>query len=225
MRDLVLIGGGEHAVVLAETAKAAGTHHVIGFVDPNPYAEAIHAGLVRLGDDKVLPLLRHADVMLAFGSIGPADRRAAVAERLDAEGWHWATLVHPRAWVSPSALIGPGAVVLAGAMVQSGARVGAHAVVNTGAIVEHDVVLGTQAQVCPGVVIGGGTWIGPKSFLGLGARIRDHVTIGTRAVVAMGAVVTHDVADDETVAGVPARRMGPAVLTLEVSDEPARVLA
>jgi acetyltransferase EpsM len=65
---------------------------------------------------------------------------------------------------------------MAGAVLQTGARVGAHCVVNTGAIVEHDVVL-----------------------------VRDHTAVGARATVGMGAVVVRDVAEGIQVPGVPAR--------------------
>ena len=41
--------------------------------------------------------------------------------------------------------------------------------------------------------------------IGSGAVIMCGVTIGARALVGAGAVVTHDVADDAVVAGVPAR--------------------
>jgi UDP-2-acetamido-3-amino-2,3-dideoxy-glucuronate N-acetyltransferase len=41
--------------------------------------------------------------------------------------------------------------------------------------------------------------------IGSGAVILCGVTIGERAMIGAGAVVTKDVADDETVAGVPAR--------------------
>jgi UDP-3-O-[3-hydroxymyristoyl] glucosamine N-acyltransferase len=96
-------------------------------------------------------------------------------------------------------------VVLAGAVVNTGARIGNHCIVNSGSIVEHDCELGEFAQVGPGAAVGGGARIGPGAYLGLGCRVRDHRTIGARALVAMGAVVVRDVADDERVAGVPAR--------------------
>jgi UDP-2-acetamido-3-amino-2,3-dideoxy-glucuronate N-acetyltransferase len=45
--------------------------------------------------------------------------------------------------------------------------------------------------------------------LGTGVIVLCGVTIGARAMVGAGAVVTHDVPDDATVAGVPARLMTP----------------
>ena len=44
--------------------------------------------------------------------------------------------------------------------------------------------------------------------IGSGAVILCGVTIGQRALIGAGAVVTHDVPDDATVAGVPARLLG-----------------
>jgi acetyltransferase-like isoleucine patch superfamily enzyme len=49
------------------------------------------------------------------------------------------------------------------------------------------------------------TRVGRRASIGNGAVILGGVTIGARAVVGAGAVVTHDVAEDATVAGVPAR--------------------
>lgn len=43
--------------------------------------------------------------------------------------------------------------------------------------------------------------------IGTGVVVLCGVTIGARAMVGAGAVVTHDVPDDATVAGVPARLM------------------
>jgi acetyltransferase-like isoleucine patch superfamily enzyme len=44
--------------------------------------------------------------------------------------------------------------------------------------------------------------------IGSGAVILCGITIGQRALIGAGAVVTHDVPDDATVAGVPARLVG-----------------
>jgi acetyltransferase EpsM len=78
-------------------------------------------------------------------------------------------------------------------------------VINTAAVVEHDVRLGAHVLVGPGCVIGGGAQVGESSYLGLGCRVRDHIRVGRSAIVGMGAVVVSDVGDGLTVAGVPAR--------------------
>ncbi len=215
---LVILGGGEHARVVAEAAVASGAWRPVGYTAPEPALGRPLLGaegeeLPWLGTDAAhaeaaaaLPLLERPWLVLGFG--GPhAMRRAAVVAVGPAR---WATVVHPRAWVSPSAAVGRGAVVLAGAIVNTGADVGDHAIVNTHAVVEHDARIGALSHVAPGATIGGGTVIGEGTVIGLGAVVRDHVRIGDRAIVAMGAVVVGDVADGAEVRGVPARVAGQA---------------
>jgi acetyltransferase EpsM len=205
-RRIILIGGGEHAAVVAETVRAHGGWELVGFVDPRPGEDrAPRIGAPYLGGDDALARWPDAELVLGAGAVKVSTIRARIVDRLPHR--RWASPIHPRAYVAPSARIGAGAVIMAGAMVQAGVRVGAHAVINTGAVVEHDTLVGDLVQVGPGAVLGGGVRIGPGAFVGLGARVRDHVEIGADAMIAMGAVVVADVAAQSTVMGVPARRV------------------
>ena len=205
---LVVVGGGEHASVVADAARASGRFHVVGFVDPHGSAAAASAlGAPWLGDDRWLAEHPGTLAVLGVGSLGPGDRRARIVERLTSLVGAWAAVVHPRAVVAASATLAPGAVVMAGAVVQPNARLGAHCVVNTAAVVEHDCVVGDYAQLAPRAALGGGAIVGAGAFVGLGALVRDHRRVGAGALVAMGAVVVGDVADGARVAGVPARAL------------------
>lgn len=115
------------------------------------------------------------------------------------------TVVSARAWLAADVEIGTGTTVAPLAAVNRHARIGAHVLVNVGALISHDVHVDNFVTVSPGCVIGGGVSVGAGAFLGLGSTIRDHVNIGSDAVVAAGAVVVADVADGQTVMGVPAR--------------------
>ena len=94
---------------------------------------------------------------------------------------------------------------IAGAVVNPAARVSDHCIVNTGAVIEHDVTLGRFTHVAPAAAIGGGTELGEGVYVGLGARLRDHVRVGDRTIVGMGSVVVADVPAGATVGGVPAK--------------------
>jgi UDP-perosamine 4-acetyltransferase len=210
-RPLVIVGGGEHARVVAEAAATCpDAWQLIGFTDDDPDAtRAARLGLPSLGDDTTLaarladrPAADRPALVLGFGGPPDARRRAIDAFGSDAR---WATVIHSTAWASPSAVVEAGAVVLAGAVVNAGAVIGAHAIVNSRVVVEHDVHIGAAAHLAPGVVVGGGTRIGAGTMVGLGAVIRDHVTVGRHVTIGMGAVVVGDVADGQTVLGVPAR--------------------
>lgn len=195
---LILIGGGDHALVAAEAASLAGWQ-VLGCIAGECRDQ------LRLGCDEDLPgvLAAHpgARLHLAIGSIAT---RQAVLARLS--GHAWATVIHPGALVSATAELADGAFIGPGAVVNARARIGAAAMVNSAAVVEHDCQVGELAHLAPGAVVGGGTVIGARCLVGLGARVRDHVRVGDDARVAMGAVVVGDVPPGATVMGVPARR-------------------
>ena len=204
-RRLILVGGGEHARVVADAARSvSGEFEIVGYVD-RARRNGI-AGVRDLGQDDDLARFSDCLAVLGIGGVEVSDLRESTVTRLDPTVSGWATIIHAGAWVSPEAEVATGAVIMAGAVVQSGARIGNHSVVNSGAVVEHDVVVGNYAMLSPGVCIGGGVEIGRNAIVGLGALVRDHVVIGARAMVAMGAVVVDSVPPDTTVAGLPAKK-------------------
>lgn len=204
-RRVILVGGGEHARVIADLMRVSGWgEELLGVVDPS-VVDVDRLGVPHLGGDEVLSRYPGTFGIIAFATLSNWERRLAAADRLAPWFAGWAKAVHPRAWVSPSAEISGGAVIMAGALVQTGARVGAHCVINSGAIVEHDVVLGRNVHLGPGAIIGGGARVGDNTFIGLGAKVRDHITIADRALVAMGAVVIDGVSAGARVRGIPAR--------------------
>lgn len=202
--SLLVIGGGGHAWVVTEAARAQGWR-VIGFLDDDA-AAAIDDHTPRLG-----AIVRGVPVpmgpgdapphtIIAIGSLGTRKRLIGEMTGL------YAVVVHPTAIVSPSAKLGAGTFVGALAVVQGRATIGEHAIINTGAIVEHDCVIGPNAHIAPRATIGGGVRIGAGTLVGIGASIRPNVRIGAGCTIGVGAAVVGDVPDRATVVGVPARR-------------------
>ena len=91
------------------------------------------------------------------------------------------------------------------AVVGVSAKVGRFCIINTAATADHDCDLADGVNLCPGVHLSGSVFIGEDTFIGTGASILPGIRIGARAKVGAGAVVTADVAEGQTVAGVPAR--------------------
>lgn len=196
---IILIGGGGHALVVAEAAAQAGMN-IDGFVDDTADPLLARLGVAKhLGPLSVLGQYSHA-VILCVGDVVARRRLAASGVRLSPA----ATVVHPAAWVSPSARLGAGVFVGPGAVVHTRARIGDHAIINSGAIIEHECVVGAHAHIAPGAALGGNVSVGPGVLVGLGARVLPGVAIGDGVVVGAGAVVVRDVAEGRRVRGVPA---------------------
>lgn len=195
-KALVLIGGGGHAVVVAEAARSVG-HDIAGVLDDalTPLA-CKELGLTRLGG-----LLDQTDTP-AIVCVG--DLRA---RRRAIESWRgsWGTVVHQSAAVPQRFSCGKGSFVGVAAILMPSCSVGDHAIINSGAIIEHHTAIGENTHIGPGAILGGGCRVGCDVLVGLGARVLPGATIGDGATVGAGAVVTADVPAGATAVGVPAR--------------------
>lgn len=88
----------------------------------------------------------------------------------------------------------------------------------TGFVVGETAVIGDNCSFLHGVTLGGSgkesgdrhPKIGNNVLIGAGAKILGNITVGSCSRVAAGSVVLKDIPRDVTVAGVPARIVGPA---------------
>ena len=204
--NLILLGGGEHACVLVESARSAGWN-VAG-----AFGRIAHKSLPceHLGNswDPAVCLRRVQDPHTRWIiAVGTRQREKLISAWAN-EAVHWASVIDPHAFVSTTATIDAGTYVAPNAFVGVGARVGKHVILNSGSICEHHVTVREGAHIAPGATVGGGAEIGPCVQIGLGATVRDHVTIGSHSTVGMGSVVVSNVAKRVVVIGVPARRVG-----------------
>jgi len=215
-RNLVIIGVSSNfdLVELAcEIRESDGSHRysIAGFLDDDPRKQ----GQFFRGHP-VLGVIDSANgcpgdffFVNAIGNVKGVASRDRIVERAGVPEERFATLVHPRAHVSASSRLGPGAVVLAGATIGSDAQLDGFCDVMHNAIVSHGCSIGKFAFLAAGAALGGGVVVGECTFIGLNASVREGVRIGKRAIVGQGAVVIHDVPDNTTVAGSPARIIHP----------------
>ncbi len=211
MKRVIGLGAGGHARVIIEILEAMGGHRIVGLLDPEPSLWGREVGGVPvLGDDGLLTGLGAQGVTSAFvgvGSVGDAELRRRLWEKVVEHGFEIVSAIHPRALISPSAELGPGCIVMAGAVIGSCVVLGRNVIVNTGAIVDHDCRIGDHAHIATGASLASAVRVMDEAHVGVGASVRQEVTIGRGSVVGAGAAVVEDVPDDDIVVGVPARRL------------------
>src|SRR5262249_34273496 len=117
--------------------------------------------------------------------------RYSLAAKYQARGCELPALIHKNA-------IGFGTMsdavqVMAGAVVQTGTHIEPAPIINTGALVGHDCIIGMGAHIAPGAVLCGGVTVGNCSLIGANATVLPGITIGSNVIVPAGTVVREDI--------------------------------
>lgn len=199
---VLIYGGGGHAKSLIDLIRMEGKYTISGIVDDGIPAGTRILGVPVLGGGELLPSLRQKgiqQVVNAVGGISSITPRLAVYQKLGASGFTCVTVVHPRAFVEPTAVISAGCQLFFNAYVGSSVRIGFGSIINTGAIVSHDCVLGEYVNISPGAILAGAVSVAERALVGMGATINLGVHIGTGARIGNSAVVKADVPENAIV--------------------------
>lgn len=200
---IILAGGGGHALSLLEAASPA------DFAGYLALAPSESMPLEWLGEDAEIAKLAARGYLFhmafVYSGLPVMEKRRVLIEQYEAAGARFATIIAPTAIVTPNSHIAEGCAVLNGAIVNR-ATLDRNVVINSGAIVEHDCVVGSNTFIGPGAVIGGAVTIGEDCFIGLGAKVKNCVRIASGVTVAMGAIVARDLLEPGIYHGNPLRR-------------------
>lgn len=196
---LLLYGAGGHAKSVMEIVRQSGEYAIAGIVDDNPALTGKQVlGIPVLGTRALLPALAAQGVTLAANGVGgilDINVRVKVFSLLEAAGFSFPALVHPRATLEPSARVGEGVQVFANAYVGAEAELRPRCMVNTNAVVSHDCVIGEYTHIAPGALLAGHVHVGERALIGMGVTTAVGVKIGRGVRVGNGAILLADVPD------------------------------
>lgn len=199
---IIIVGAGGHAKVCIEILRAAG-EQVAFCIGAGGAADCV--GVPVLDGDHHLPRLYAVGYRRAFVAIGANRLRATLGRVVREHGYELVNAISPRAEVSPSASVGAGVAIMAGAVINAEAVISDLVIVNTGATVDHDCVIGPAAHLAPQCALAGNVTLDACSFLGVGCKVIPGVTIGEHAIVGAGGVVISDIGAGVTAVGIPAK--------------------
>lgn len=194
----LVLGGGGHARVIIDILATRKTP-IEAIVAPELGQKPEFQGLKHLREDSEVSHYRPNEVILvnALGSLpGQYNLREVLYERFKQAGYQFLTVISETAIVSKYATLEEGVQVLPGAILNA-CHVGESSIINTGAIVEHDVTIGKHCHIAPGATICGNVSVGNNVHIGAGATIIQGIDIGDGAVVGAGSVVSRNLAPRE----------------------------
>jgi UDP-perosamine 4-acetyltransferase len=204
--NLVLIGGGGHAGVVAAAAHACG-YDVAGYVGPPPLDQDIPS-LPWLGDDsRIGQIMQDNHAVAAFPALGCVNRSTLMLRRQVIEplwGLQSLPLVHPDAYVARTARIGAGTFVAAGAVISDNTCIGRGCIINTGVVVDHDCQVEDGCHLATGARVAGGVNIASWCLIGAGATVIQGLRIASGTILGAGSVLLDDTLQGQTLVGHPA---------------------
>ena len=202
-KDVVIIGAGGHAKVIADIVLCSGDN-LVGFLDDNmEQGEVVFDEYEVIG--KASDTSKYPDKSFVV-AIGDNHVRADIVGKFD--GLNWYTAIHPDAVIAKTCKVGEGTVVMAGVVVNPDAVIGRHCILNTSCSIDHDNVLGDFVHVSPGARLAGTVSIGAYSWICAGATVINNVSVTSDVVVGAGGVVIGDIEEPGVYVGVPVRGVG-----------------
>ncbi len=194
---ILIYGAGGHAKAVMEMVNAQGLYEIYGIIDDN---EALNGstvlGLPVIGTREQLADLIEQGVSLSANGVGGIiniSLRIKIFEMLADYGFNFPVLQHPRATVEPSAEIAEGVQVFANVYVGSSTILHNYCMINTGAIISHDCVIGAYTHIAPGTLLAGQVTVGEKTLVGMGVSTAIGIKIGDGARIGNGAILLADV--------------------------------
>jgi acetyltransferase EpsM len=198
--EVVLLGAGGHAKVVASVARRAG-FVVAGFLDDmRPLGASFQGGQV-LGPLKDID--KQPEHRWFFVALGDNATRQRLFEALEAGGRRLATLVDPHADVAEDVQLGAGTVVMPGAVVLPGAVVGKNCILNTSCCVGEACCISDHVHLCPGTCLEAEVSVAEGAMLGTGVIVLQGCRVGSRSVVGAGSLVDCDLGSDVLAYGRP----------------------
>lgn len=209
MTRVIVIGSGGHAKVVIDMLRLLAVEIAgVATADTARHGTSFEGIEVIGGDDAVLGHDRQGlRLVNGIGSTGNAAERRRIFDMFKTEGFVFQTLIHPQAWMADGVAFGEGSQAMLRSAIQPGCRIGRNAIINTGAVVDHDCIIGDHAHVAPGAILSGAVRVGDGAHIGTGACVIQGIEIGAGALVGAGAAVVRDVPPGSTVVGVPAREV------------------
>lgn len=208
MKNIILIGGGNHAHYTIDIIEKENKYNIVGIIDSVHDIGSDRFGYKILGRQENLKnIIEDYNVYGGIISIGDNWSRYKVYQQIIEliPNFNFINAIHPSVIVGTTTELGTGIIAMAGCIFNPKSKIGNFTFFATGAQVEHDNEIEDFASISAGSLTGGYVKLGKFSAITLGVTVADRVTIGKNTVVGAGSLVMKSLPDNVLAYGAPAK--------------------
>lgn len=202
-KDIIIIGAGGHAKVIADIIYKYGDN-LIGFLDDNLSLQGkkIYLDKKVIGTTKDIDKYKEHYFVIGIGN-------NSIRKKINNENnLKLYTAIHPSAIIAQDVKIGTGSVIMAGVVINPGTVIGKNCIINTCSSLDHDNLLEDYVHISPGAHLAGTVSVKEGTWICTGATIINNITIAQNNIIGAGSVVIKDINEENsTYVGVPVKML------------------
>lgn len=196
MRKIILIGAGGHAKSCIDVIKSTRKYKIIGILDKDKKGRFENIKI--LGNENYLNKIKNKtsiSVSITVGQIKSYRLRENLFEKAKNLKFNLPKIISKYSLVSKKSSIDQGTMIFHKVFINSNVIVGKNCIINSSALLEHDVTIGDNCHISTGSILNGGVIIGNGTFIGSGSRIKEGVKVGNNCIIGMGSIIKKDISD------------------------------
>ena len=192
-KKIIMIGAGGHAKVIFDIANISNIK-ISYIVDIKKKLDIEFSRLKHIVTDnfvknKILP--NQCYLINALGIV-PGNKkllRGNVYNDYKKKGYKFLQAIHPKAIISKDVIVKEGVNIMAGSVIQPGPTILENSIINTGALIDHECIIGKDVHIAPGAILCGNVKIGNRAFIGAGTKIMPNVSIPKDTIINAGSLI------------------------------------
>jgi sugar O-acyltransferase (sialic acid O-acetyltransferase NeuD family) len=208
MKNIVLIGGGNHAHYTIDIIEKEGKYNIVGIIDSLQEVNSERFGYKILGrQENILDIISIYDIHGGIISVGDNWTRYNIWKQIIGivPDFNFVNAIHPSVIIGNNIILGKGIIAMAGCIFNPKSKIGDFTFFATGSQVEHDCEICEFSSISAGSVTGGYVKLGRFSAITLGVTVIDRLEIGENTVIGSGSLVTKSLPDNVLAYGTPAK--------------------
>lgn len=195
---IILFGCGGHSRSVADVLILNNPGVSLAFVDENARKNETIFGFI------VMQRVESPELPYIF-AIGDNGKRKMKYDEIGSS--RLISVISRNAHLGQQCRIGTGCFIGNFCHIGPDAEIGDNTIINTAAVIEHEVKIGRHCHIGPRSVISGRSSIGDLSFIGTGAVVKDNIAICSGVIVGAGATVIRNIHEPGTYVGTPVRKV------------------